>query len=64
VYTVRIGTLFEGESTNPEAVGTEFTKSGEWSIKGYNFLGAKHLLWRCVHRWYRCTRRDGKRQSM
>jgi len=28
VYTVRIGTLFEGESTNPEAVGTEFTKVG------------------------------------
>jgi len=29
VYTVGKGTLVEGETTNPEAVGSEFTKMGD-----------------------------------
>ena len=45
VYTVRKGTLVGGETTNREAVGTEFTKVGTWSIKDHSFLGAKHSYW-------------------
>jgi len=44
VYTVRKGTLFEGESTKPEAVCTEFTKVGTRLIKCTVSIVKKTLL--------------------
>ena len=52
VYTVRKGTLFEGESANREAVCTELTIY--WSIERQSFLGANTLT---EYLWRRCLQR-------
>jgi len=62
VYTVRKITLYEGELTNPEAVGTDFTKESQlpWckTLLLTNFGGGAFTVWRPE------LRRDQRRQSM